>query len=490
MGKRTVDHNVKSKSMHETPTAGVKTLLGDPKKAIIKLAVPMIIAMVATTIYNVVDAFWVSGLGSDALSAIGFFFPFFFMAISVAVGLGIGGGASISRSIGAKNKADADSAAVHTLVIMLILSVAFTFPFIIFAEPIFLAIGAGELTGITVEYGRIMFAGTILIFFSQVANAILRAEGDANRAMYALTLGAVLNIILDPIFIYTLNFGIAGAAWASVISFAITSVILLYWLFFKKDTYTSYAFRGFQWDKRIVKDIFSVGLPGMVMQLSMAFTMLITNVILVGVGGSDGVAVYSTGWRVVTVGILPLIGIATAVISVTGAAFGAKNYEKLKTAYNYSVKIGLGIGIFTAVLTFVFAPAIASVFTMSEKAAHIFDDLVLFFMISCIFYPAVPAGMFSSSMFQGVGKGNNALIVTLWRTIILTPPLALLFAYNFGMGLAGVWWGIVVGNLIGATTAYIWAQWYINCLQKAKKDEEPEKLCAISIRGVEDTGEN
>jgi Na+-driven multidrug efflux pump len=188
-------HNLTSKSEPKSiknnhRTKGVEILLGNPKRAIIKLAWPMIIAMSVHTIYNVVDAIWVSGLGADALAAVGFFFPFFFMAMAIGVGLGIGGGSAISRRIGANDKKGADQVAIQTLVFMVVLSIIFTIPFFIFAENIFTLIGAGETVGMATAYGRIMFAGTIIIFFTQVANALLRAEGDAKRAMYAMMLGA------------------------------------------------------------------------------------------------------------------------------------------------------------------------------------------------------------------------------------------------------------------------------------------------------------
>ena len=157
-----------------------------------------------------------------------------------------------------------------------------------------------------VAYGRVIFAGSIFLFFTNIANAILRGEGDARRAMYAMALGAGLNIILDPIFIYTLGMGIAGAAWATVLSLGITSVIMLNWLLIKKDTYLSFKFSDFKYDKDIVKDLFGVGLPASAMQLSMSFTILILNVIIVLVSSTDGVA---------SMAVLPTIGIATAVVS-------------------------------------------------------------------------------------------------------------------------------------------------------------------------------
>jgi putative MATE family efflux protein len=452
-------------SMHKQKTKGVEILLGDPKKAIIKLAWPMIIAMSANTIYNVVDAIWVSGLGRDALSAVGFFFPFFFMVMALATGLGVGGGAAISRRIGAKDKAGADNVAVHTIILMVIISIIFTIPFLILAKPIFILVGAGDIVNLVVSYANIMFAGTIIIFFNMVATSILRAEGDANRSMYVMMFGAFINIILDPIFIYVLGFGVAGAAWATVISMSISSLVMVNWLFRKKDTYVSFNFNNFHWDRKILKDISDVGTPASFQQLSMAVTMLIMNLIIVFVAGKEGIAIYTVGWRVVMIAILPLLGIATAVISVTGAAFGAKRIDKLKTAYYYSIKFGLSLEILVAVLTFIFAAQITFIFTLAEDTARIKDDIILFLQIMCFFYPGVAFGMFSSAMFQGIGKGMNSLIVTLWRTVVLGPPLGIFFAIYLDLALPGVWIGIVLANLIGSITAFIWGVYCVRNLE-------------------------
>jgi len=448
---------------------GVKTLLGDPKKAILKLSLPMIVAMSAQTIYNLVDAIWVSGLGADALAAIGFVFPFFFAAMALSNGLGVGGGSAISRMIGARDKEGADNVAVHTIVMMLLLAVLFTIPLFIFAEDLFVLIGAGSATGMAVSYARIIFAGSIFIFITSVATAILRAEGDVKRAMYVMTLGAGLNIILDPIFIYTLDMGIAGAAWATLVSLAISSAVMVNWLLFKKDTYVSFKFIGFRFDRAIVRDIFRVGIPASATQLSMSITMVIMNFMVVVVGSIAGVAVYTTGWRVVSIATLPLIGIATAVVSVTGAAFGARACDKVSIAHLYATKIGFLIEAVIAVTTFIFAPQIAAVFTHSESTAHIAPDLIIFLRVVSLFYVGVPFGMLSSSLFQGTGKGMNALIVTILRTLILTPIFAALFAFNFGMGLTGIWWGMVAANIIGSTVAFIWARLYVRGLLAGKR---------------------
>lgn len=460
------------KPSEASETKGVKILLGEPKKAIIKLAIPMIIAMSAMTIYNLADALWVSGLGTSALDAVGLFYPFFFIAMAIATGLGVGGGAAISRRIGAKDRDGADNVAIHTLIFMLLMAAFFTIPFFIFADNIFALFVKGEVRDMATAYGRIIFAGSIVIFFMYVATSILRAEGDANRAMYTMMLGAGINIVLDPIFIYTLDMGVVGAAWATVISMMVTSILLIYWMFVKKDTYVAFKFRCFQFDRKIIKDIFSVGLPAMVMQLSMAIMAVLLNFIIVNVATDGGIAVYTVGWRVSMMAILPLLGIATAVVSVTGAAYGAKDYEKLKSAFLYAVKVGLVIEAIMAVFTVILAQPITLLFTQAEDTALMEQELPVYFRIVAIFYPGVAFGMMSSSMFQGVGKGKNALIVTIMRTLVLGTPLAAFFAIYLDWGLRGVWWGMVVGNLTGSMLAFLWAILYIRKLTAQALEDE------------------
>jgi putative MATE family efflux protein len=447
-------------------TEGVKTLLGDPRRAILKLALPMIAAMLIQTLYNLVDAFWVAGLGADALAGIGFVFPFFFFAMALSNGLGVGTGSALSRRIGAGDKTGADNVAVHTIIMMALLTIAYSVPLVIFAEELFRLIGAGETLPLAVAYGQIVFGGSVFLFFTNIANAILRGEGDATRAMYAMALGAGLNIILDPILIYTLGLGIAGAAWATVLSLAITSLVMLNWLLLKKDTYVAFNFRKFTGDRRIVRDIFGVGLPSAAMQLSMSLTMLVLTVIIVMVGGTDGVAVYSTGWRVASIAILPAIGIATAVVPVSGVAFGARLYRKISVAHLYAIEIGVAMETVIALATFLLAPQIAAVFTQAETAAHLAPELTVFLRIICLFYPALSFGMLSSAIFQGTGKGMNALLVTLLRTIILTPLLALLFAFALDWGLEGVWWGLVAANVLGTMVTFAWVRHYLAGLQR------------------------
>jgi putative MATE family efflux protein len=436
--------------------------LGDPKKAVIKLSIPMIVAMLVQTTYNLFDAIWVAGLGADALAAIGFVFPIYFMALGLANGLGVGGGSAISRRIGAGDKAGADSTASHTIVMMLILAIGFTIPILIFAEDIFVAIGAGNTAGMATEYAQILFGASIIIFFTSVAMAILRSEGDAKRPMYAMILGSVLNIALDPILIYGFDMGVAGAAWASVISFGIAAILLFYWLILEKSTFVSFIFKGFRFKGAVVKDILRVGLPASVQQLSMSVTGFVMNIIILTVSTTDGVAIYSTGWRIFSVAVVPLIGIAYAVTPISGAAFGARRFEKIKVTHLYATKLGLIIEVFIGVFMFIFAAQIAAIFTYSEGASHLAPDLIIFLQILAISNPTVAFGMLSSSVFQGVGKGTSALIATVLRTLILSLILAFLLGNVMGLGLTGIWLGIALANFVGSMVVFNWVRYYYN----------------------------
>jgi len=201
--------------------------------------------------------------------------------------------------------------------------------------------------------------------------------------------------------------------------------------------------------------------------LSMAIMLFLMNIIVERISGTDGVAVFSTGWAVATTASMPLLGMATAVVSVTGAAYGAHEYKKLDIAHLYALKIGIIIETSIAIVTFIFAPVITLAFTVSSDMARLGDDITTFLRIICIFYPATAFGMLSSSLFQGVGKGLYSLIVTILRTIILILPLAWIFGVILGWGLTGAWWGLVVANIIGSAVTFIWAKLYINNLLKS-----------------------
>lgn len=453
-----------SDSEEDTPsssnqTEGTKILLADPKTAILRLSLPMMIAMTLMTLYNVVDAFWVAGLGADALAAVGFAFPLFIITIGLASGLGTGGEAALARTIGARDRAGASSVAMHTLLLMTVLAVAVTIPLYLFAHDIFVLMGAGDAVGPATEYARILFMGTFALLFGEVAYALMHGEGDAKRTMYAMAAGAVANIALDPILIYGLDMGIGGAAWATILAEVIAAVPMVYWLFVKRDTYISLRFREFSPDAAVARNVLGVGLPAAAEQLALALMALILNGVIVLIASTDGVAVYSVGWRVVSIGLTPILAISSAVVAVTGATYGARAYARMETALRFAARLGLGIGLGLAVATFAFAPRIAALFTAGDTAG-IAPELTTYLQVMSLVYPMVGFGLFSASFFQGTGLGARSLTITVLQNVVLSILFAWIFAAGLGLGLSGIWWGVAAGNAIGAALGYAWARRY------------------------------
>jgi putative MATE family efflux protein len=325
--------------------------MGDPKTAILRLSGPMIAAMLLMSTYNIVNAIWVAGLGSDALAAVGFVTPLFMILIGLSNGLGAGVASVISRRIGAKDKTGADNAAVHALLLVLILSAIFTLPLILLTGPIVTLFGAGETAGLATAYGQVVFLGMILILFTNIAYAILRAEGDAKRAMYVMGASACLNILLDPLLIYTAGMGIAGAAWGMIVSLVMVSGVLLTWFIVRKDTYVTISLKAFSWDRKTMRDILGVGLPASVEFFLMSILAIFINGLLVATAGTDAVAVYTAGWRVVFFAIIPMVAISTAVISVAGAAYGARKFGRIRTVNTFSNTLGIAIALVTSAIT-------------------------------------------------------------------------------------------------------------------------------------------
>ena len=404
-------------------TEGVDTILGDPKNAILKLSGPMIIAMLITALYNLIDGVWVAGLGQNALAAIGFITPIFLVVMGFSNGLGAGATAVVSRFIGEGEKESADNAAIHIMILTIIFTIIVMVFLGLFLRPILEMLGAGVATDLALSYGNIVFAGSIFIIFTAAAYGILRGEGNIKKTTYAMSFGAILNMILDPIFIYTFDWGIAGAGIATVVSLGIVSFIILYW--FKEDTYINFSIKFFSFSKDILKKILAVGIPAGAEFLIIAILSASLNVILVTVSGVDAVAVYSSGWRVVMIAIIPIISVAISVVPITGASFGARRYENFNIIQNYAIKIGTLIALITAITTFILAPYIADIFTYSPQTEGLHGLITDFLRLMVLFYIFVPVGSIASSIFQGVGRGFDSFILTTIREL----PLIVVFAY-------------------------------------------------------------
>ena len=442
----------------------VDIMLGNPKKALISMSVPLIVSLLISSLYNLIDAAWVSGLGADALAGVGFFTPIFMILVGFGNGLGAGAAFAISKYIGEENKPKADNASIHSILIDVVVSIVITVALLIFIIPILNAMGAGQTIGYATDYGNIIVAGSIFIILSNALYGIYRGEGDSKRPMYAMMASAVLNMILDPIFIYTLGFGVKGAAIATLISAIFVILILIYWFYIKKDTYLSPILSNFNFKSDITGDIVKVGIPASIQLLNNAFFAAVFSALLAFLSSTDSVAVYSTGWRIVVIGTTPMLAIGTALISVIAANYGAGNYENIRIAHRYAMKVSMIFAFAVAILTNVFAPDLASIFASSGTSARIAPELTSFLQWIVIYYPTMAVGVASTYVFQGLGKGITAMFQTIMRETGFTILFAVILGVFLGYGVWGAWMGIVLGEIVSNNITMVWADWQIKKL--------------------------
>ena len=451
--------------------SNIEMITGDPKNAINKLAFPIIASMFLIFANNIIDSIWVAGLGAEPLAALGYITPLFMILVGFGNGIGAGGNSLISRYIGAEDKSSANNAAIHNLILSFIVSIIISAIFLTFLEPMLNMMGASSVINYAMDYGFIIFSLTFALLMPPIVGGAFRAEGDIKRATIPIAIAAVINMILDPIFIYTLNLGIKGAAFATALGPFISLLLMFYWIFVKKDTYLSYNLKDFHNDLGMYKDILVVGIPASLEQLVLSVLTIFVNYMLTLVSGPVAVAVYTAGWRIVNIGMLPAIGIGTAAISVAGVAYGAKKYENLRVTARYAVKVALIASIIVCIILYVFSNQIAFIFSYSENSAQLEPLIATFLQIMCLFILYVPFGASASNVFQGVGKGTISFVLTAFREFILVLIFAYLLGFIFNMGEFGIYCGMLLGGGIGSLICYTCIELYINRLIRGDKDE-------------------
>ncbi len=443
-------------------TEEIDLIVNHPKKAINKLALPIIISNFFMMLNNIIDGIWVAGLGPDALAAIGFVTPLFLGMVGFANGLGAGSNSLIARCIGAEDYQKAGNSAIHSIMLSIIVTVLVTLFMLIILERLLLTMGAGDILALTMEYGVIVMAGVFSLFVPAMMAAIFRSQGEIERASYPLLFTAVLNMILDPIFIYYFGLGIGGAAIATVLAGTIPMFLMMYWMFYKRDSFLEVRLSEYRTDFAIYKDILVVGIPASLEQFVLSFVSILMNFWLTMLSGTIAVAAYTATWRLVAMGIAPLIGIGVASLTVGGAAYGAKNLKNLKTALNYGVKLGLISSAIICTFLFVFAEPLSFVFSYSADAAVLSDRVVECLRILCFFIVLMPLGIVAANIFQAMGKGTISFGLTFLRAFLLEILFAALFAFVFDLADIGIYIGMVVGMAIGCVFNYVYINYYLN----------------------------
>ena len=445
----------------------VELMRGEPEIAVRKLAIPIMISMLLTASYNIVDGIWVGGLGQAAIAGIGFVTPIFMILNGVSVGLGNGATSSISRAVGAKDHERANKSATHALLIFVLASILLTVVLLLIQEPLIKTYGAsGQSLAEGLKYGTPLFLGLFGFMLANGGSGILRGEGDMTRAMYAMIVSVVLNFILDPIFIYILNLGSAGASLATIISSLGSATVIMYWILIKKDTYVHVTFKDYEFDSKIFIDILKVGIPASLDMFVMSLAMSIYLIFISSIAGEYGIAAFTSGQRLYLFAIMPLTAIGSAVAAVSGSAYGARNADYLSRAHYYGTNFAMAFGLVMVFILVVFAPQLSLIFAYTPETANLVPEITNFLRIASFGLLLVGIGMPSSFMYQGIGRGTTSLAWTIIREVIFTVSFTYLFGIVLNWGLIGIWTGLAVGRMLASILNFIYARYTISVIRK------------------------
>lgn len=417
---------------------------GNMFKLMLKLGVPGIIGMLIISLYSFVDAIFVGRyVGDKALGAISIAYAFTLINNGIAVLVGIGSASVLSRAVGRKDQKTIDSVMGNVFILTLLMSSAVMVLGYIFAPQLLHLVRAeGEMHELGVKYLRIVYLGSIFVNFGQAANMVMRGEGKMALAMAIMGSGAVLNIVLDALFIIVFKQGIEGAAIATVISQAVFALAtFFYFLCFSKNV----KFKSFKLEKSLVSETFAVGMSAMFMQVLSLVQQTVMYSTLKKYGGEDQVILMGAFFRYMMLAFIPLWGLSQGFQPFAGTNFGAGLFERVKKGT--FLFYGFGV-VLAAVFWLVFLTSPESVLSLFIKdnpalVAAGKTNATLAFLI----FPLMPIMILNITLFQALGKAKPAGFLAISRQLVLFVPAVLILPHF--LGVRGVWTaGLFVDGLL------------------------------------------
>ncbi len=391
-------------------------------KALIMLGLPTIIGMLVTAFYNVIDAYFVGGLGTSEMGAVSIAFPLTQVIIGLGMAFGSGAASYISRLLGSGDKEQANRTATTALYSSLIVGAVVIIISLCFLDNILTAFGATKsILPYARIYARIYISGSIINVFTVTMNNLITAEGATKFTAAAMLIGSIINIILNPIFIYGFGFEIAGSAIATVCSLIITMIFYIYYILGKKGC-IRFSLHYFSFDKKIYWEIFKVGIPILVYQLLTSAAIGLTNS-AASTYGDSAVAAMGAVTRIMAIGMYVVFGYTHGFQPFAGYNYGAKQYDRLEESVKLSLKWSTIFCICTSITIFIFAPSIISAFGHDTNMIMIGSKALR--AQSVMF---IPFGfqMVYCSLFLALGKGKEGSILTLSRQGIFFIPSVLI----------------------------------------------------------------
>ncbi|EEG78889.1 MATE family efflux transporter [Dethiobacter alkaliphilus] len=402
---------------------------GNVQKTLLALAIPSIIGMVVNGVYNIADTIFVGRISTSAIGAVSVVFPFFILIAAIGIAVGMGAASYISRSLGRDNKEEAEHTAATAVGMVMLMGVIFAVLGQYWLEPLLGMFGATEtILPHAVAYAQALVIGSPIIMLKMTLNNILRAEGSAHASMTALVMGAVLNIILDPLLIFTFNMGVLGASVATVLS-QVVAVGYQLWYFYSGRSYIRLSVAMFKPSKVIVTQIIKVGFPMFLTQCLNSVAMAMINTAAMPYGDS-AVAALGIVKRVMSLGMFAVFGYGQGFQPFAGFSYGAKKFERLTEAIRFSVKVTTGFTVGLAVLLILFSELVISWFSNDPQVLQIGSHALMAYSIP---FPLLGFQLVYFSLFQALGKAVPAGILSVSRQGLLLIPFVILLPRYIGL---------------------------------------------------------
>jgi len=386
----------------------LKTLLGEPKKAIRSMVLAFFIAMAVVELNQFVDTFWVSGLGAVSSSAVATSSPIYGLMMCAGLGIGVGATATIAFRLGRGDFEAANKLAANSLLLGILCAVVSSVLVLVFARPLILIMGAESIVDECLLYILPFIFLSPLLLCNSILGGILRAEGAARKSTIVQMSAAILNMVIDPILIYGLGLGVFGAGLSTALSAGIALAIGLSW--YAKNRMTVKLTRGsFRRDKEMSREVLDVGGPKTVQALISNTTDLIQRVFLIVAGGTNAVMFYNYSWRYIALINLPGRAYENAMVPVCSAAYGQRDLLKMREGFLYTAKWVLIFSVIFAVVLFVFSEPLISILTYEDSMRELRPQFVWTLQISTLLIPFSALMGIGSSMLQALKKSKVSM---------------------------------------------------------------------------------
>ena len=434
-------------------------------RLLLQYALPAIVAMVASSLYNMVDSIFIGqGVGALAISGLAITFPFMNLSAAFGAAIGVGSSAFLSVKLGQRDYDIANKILGNCVMLNIIIGIAFGGVGLLFLDPILRFFGASDATlPYAREYMVIILIGNAVTHLYLGLNAVMRAAGKPRVAMYITIFTVVINAVLDPLFIYTLRLGIRGAAYATILS-QLMALVWQWKLFGNRKEFLHFDYGKFRVEMPIVRNIISIGISPFSMNACACLVVIFINNSLMKYGGDMAVGAYGIANRVAFIFVMVTMGVCQGMQPIAGYNYGAQNYNRMLEVLRLAVIAGTLVCAVGFVIAIFFPEPCVRLFTtdveLIEKSVVAMRYIMALFVI-------IGAQMVITNFFQSIGKAKVSIFLSLSRQLIfLVPAIAILPPL---MGLDGVWLAMPLSDGVAAVMAYAMLWIYIRRLKGEEK---------------------